>query len=103
MWGVGERRCCINAITTLPRWEASGRLIAEHTAGVHWYYDLAKLEPELFQSQEDEAARQKIAYAPHRIERHNQKDELEHDKQVLALYCAGQGSTLEVPADLGKA
>jgi len=33
------------SITTLRRWEASGRLVADRTAGEHRRYDLAKLKP----------------------------------------------------------
>jgi putative resolvase len=33
------------AISTLRRWEASGKMVAEHTVGGHRRYDLAKLRP----------------------------------------------------------
>lgn len=87
------------SITTLRRWEASGRLAAEHTAGGHRRYDLAKLKPEMFRAEVD-AQRRTIAYA--RVSSHDQKDDLERQKQVLELYCAGQGWTFEVIADLGS-
>ncbi len=41
-----------------------------------------------------------IAYA--RVSSHEQKDDLERQEQVLELYCAGQGWTFEVVADLGS-
>jgi excisionase family DNA binding protein len=41
------------SITTLRRWEASGRLSAEHTDGGHRRYDLAKLRPEMFRAEAD--------------------------------------------------
>jgi predicted site-specific integrase-resolvase len=87
------------SITTLRRWEATGKLIAEHTAGGHRRYDLAKLKPELFRAESD-AQRRTVAYA--RISSHDQKDDLERQKQVLELYCARQGWTFEVIADLGS-
>lgn len=87
------------SITTLRRWEASGKLIAEHTAGGHRRYDLARLKPELFRAQAD-AQRRTVAYA--RVSSHDQKDDLERQKQVLELYCARQGWTFEVIADLGS-
>jgi putative resolvase len=87
------------SITTLRRWEASGRLVAEHTAGGHGRYDLAKLKPELFRAQDD-TNRQTVAYA--RVSSHDQKNDLERQKQVLELYCARQGWTFEVVADLGS-
>jgi len=37
-------------MSTLRRWEAAGKLVAEHTAGGHRRYDLAKLRPELFRA-----------------------------------------------------
>lgn len=87
------------SITTLRRWESDGKLVAEHTAGGHRRYDLAKLRPEMFRA-EDAAHRQTIAYA--RVSSHDQKDDLERQKQVLELYCARQGWTFEVIADLGS-
>ncbi|TNV92946.1 IS607 family transposase [Xylella fastidiosa] len=87
------------SITTLRRWEASGRLIAEHTVGGHRRYDMAKLRPEMFRAQA-EANRRTVAYA--RVSSHDQKDDLERQKQVLELYCAQQGWTFEVITDLGS-
>ena len=87
------------SITTLRRWEASGKLAAEHTAGGHRRYDLAKLKPELFRAEAD-ALRRTVAYA--RVSSHDQKDDLERQKQVLELYCARQGWTFEVISDLGS-
>jgi putative resolvase len=86
------------SVSTLRRWEASGKLVAEHTAGKHRRYDLAKLKPELFRAGAD--ARRTIAYA--RVSSHDQKDDLERQKQVLELYCARQGWTFEVITDLGS-
>ncbi|WP_238587205.1 MerR family DNA-binding transcriptional regulator [Cupriavidus sp. IDO] len=83
---------------TLRRWEREGKLIAdERTAGGRRRYDLARLRPEQFHA--SEAARRTIAYA--RVSSHDQKDDLERQKQVLELYCARQGWTFEVIADLG--
>ena len=44
--------------------------------------------------------RNTIAYA--RVSSHDQKEYLERQKQVLELYCAKQGWTFEVIADLGS-
>ena len=83
---IGEAAAALGvSITTLRRWEASGRLVAEHTAGGHRRYDLAKLKPELFRAEAD-AQRRTVAYA--RVSSHDQKDDLERQKQVLELYCA---------------
>lgn len=86
------------SITTLRRWEAEGKLIPERTAAGHRRYDLAKPKPELVRAAECE--RRTVAYA--RVSSHDQKDELERQKQVLELYCARQGWTFEVIADLGS-
>lgn len=85
---------------TLRRWEREGRLLPdERTAGGSRRYDLARLKPEKFRSQA-EAVRKTVAYA--RVSSHDQKDDLERQKQVLELYCARQGWTFEVIADLGS-
>jgi excisionase family DNA binding protein len=98
--GIGEAAECLGvSITTLRRWEAEGRLAAEHTTGGHRRYDLAKLRPEMFRAARD-AERKTIAYA--RVSSHDQKDDLERQKQVLELYCARQGWTFQVIADLGS-
>jgi excisionase family DNA binding protein len=98
--GIGEAAEVLGvSITTLRRWEAEGRLIAEHTPGGHRRYDLAKLRPEQYRASR-EGDRKTIAYA--RVLSHDQKDDLERQKQVLELYCARQGWTFEVVADLGS-
>ena len=98
--GIGEaaKALGVSAIT-LRRWEASGRLMSERSPSGHRRYDLAKLRPELYRAADD-AARKTIAYA--RVSSHDQKAELERQKQVLELYCAKQGWTFEVIADLGS-
>jgi len=98
--GIGEAAAVLGvSITTLRRWEAEGRLIAEHTPGGHRRYDLAKLRPEQFRVAEA-AKRKTIAYA--RVSSQDQKEDLERQRQVLELYCARQGWTFEVIADLGS-
>ena len=87
------------SISTLRRWEASGKLTAEHTAGGHRRYDLSKLKPELFYA-EDADTRRTIAYA--RVSGKDQQTDLERQKTVLELYCARQGWTFEIVSDLGS-
>ena len=84
---------------TLRRWEQSGKLIPERTKGGHRRYDLSKLLPELYRNINNED-RITIAYA--RVSSHDQKDDLERQKQVLEMYCASQGWTFEVVSDLGS-
>ena len=87
------------SISTLRRWDVSGRLKAEKTPSGHRRYDIAKLKPESFRMQKDEE-RKTLAYA--RVSSHDQKNDLERQKQVLELYCAKQGWTFEVVSDLGS-
>jgi excisionase family DNA binding protein len=84
--------------TTLRRWEREGRLKSERTHAGHRRYDLSKIKPELIHA--GDSIRKTIAYA--RVSSHDQKTDLERQKQVLELYCARQGWTFEVIADLGS-
>ncbi|NMP25064.1 IS607 family transposase [Sulfobacillus harzensis] len=97
---IGEAAQALGvSITTLRRWEREGKLVPEHTSGGHRRYDLAKLYPERFRVAAD-VTRKTVAYA--RVSSHDQKDDLERQKQVLELYCVRQGWTFEVVADLGS-
>lgn len=87
------------SVPTLRRWEAAGKLAAEHTPGGHRRYDLAKLRPELFRAA-DISKRKTVAYA--RVSSHDQKQDLQRQKQILELYCARQGWLFDVVADLGS-
>ena len=87
------------AAQTLRRWEREGKLMPdERTPGGRRRYNLARLRPE--QSHVPDTARRTAAYA--RVSSHDQKDDLERQKQVLELYCARQGWTFEIIADLGS-
>ncbi|HUW97923.1 MAG TPA: IS607 family transposase [Acidiferrobacter sp.] len=96
---IGEASVALGvSITTLRRWEAEGKLVPERTAGRQRRYDLAKLKPDLFLGAPQD--RKTIAYT--RVSSDDQKDDLERQKQVLEWYCAKQGWTFEVIADLGS-
>jgi len=84
--------------TTLRRWEASGKLVPERTAGNQRRYRLSQINPALVRNAE--ADRKTIAYA--RVSSHDQKADLERQKQVLELYCATQGWTFNLVSDLGS-
>ncbi len=86
------------SISTPRRWEAPGRPIADRV-GIHRQYDLAKLRPEQFRVF-GEVARSAIVHA--RLSSHDQRADLEGQKRVLELHCAGRGWTCEVVADLGS-
>jgi len=72
--------------------------LPEHTVGKHRRYDLAKLKPELFRTVQNE--QRTIAYA--RVSSHDQKNDLERQKQILELYCAQHGWKFEILTDLGS-
>jgi predicted site-specific integrase-resolvase len=82
----------------LRRWEAEGKLASNRTVAGHRRYSINQLKPELFHF--DGASRKTVAYA--RVSSHDQKIDLERQKQVLELYCSRQGWTFEVIADLGS-
>ena len=84
------------SIGTLRRWEKEGKLVPERTAAGHRRYDSTTLLLE----QSSTTARRTIAYA--RVSSHDQKEDLERQKQVLELYCARQGWTFEIVSDLGS-
>ncbi|MEG4517686.1 MULTISPECIES: IS607 family transposase [unclassified Microcoleus] len=80
--------------STLRRWEAEGKLIPERTANGHRRYDLAHL---LGLKREGALT---VAYA--RVSSHNQKDDLDRQKQVLELFCASQGWQFQIIDDIGS-
>lgn len=80
------------SVTTLRRWEREGKLKSERTHAGHRRYDLSKIKPGLFHA--DDSGRKTIAYA--RVSSHDQKTDLERQKQILELYCARQGWSFEV-------
>ncbi|MGK5094407.1 IS607 family transposase [Deltaproteobacteria bacterium TL4] len=88
------------AVTTLRRWEKEGRLVAdERTVGRQRRYNLARLKPNFFHEATPND-RKTIAYA--RVSSHDQKSDLERQKQVLEMYCASQGWKFELISDLGS-
>lgn len=85
--------------STLRRWETEGRLVPdERTAGGQRRYKLSSIRPQMKHG--DKLERKTVAYA--RVSSHDQKSDLERQKQVLELYCASQGWTFEVMSDLGS-
>jgi len=85
----------------LQRWKASGRLVPVCTEDNRRRHDLEAVRPERHHGAQ--VLCRTIAYAP--VSSHNQKADLERQKQVTeivlrALYCASQSWTSEVIADL---
>jgi excisionase family DNA binding protein len=84
--------------TTLRRWEKTGKLIPERTMGNRRRYRMSQINPSMVRKTEQE--RKTVAYA--RVSSHDQKDDLERQKQALELYCSTQGWTFELISDLGS-
>lgn len=85
---------------TLRRWDEEGRLVPIRTEGGHRRYDISKLKPETVHKYDFTDNRRTIAYA--RVSSHDQKDDLERQKQVLELFCSKNGWSFEIIADLGS-
>jgi len=83
---------------TLRRWEREGKVQPERTAGGHRRYTLAMLKPHM--AHRRTVTHRTIAYA--RVSSHDQKADLERQKQVLETYCAAQGWEFEIIDDLGS-
>ena len=88
------------SVMTLRRWDEAGRLVSIRTEGGHRRYDISKIKPETVHRFEFSDARKTIAYA--RVSSHDQKDDLERQKQVLELFCSKNGWQFEMITDLGS-
>lgn len=87
------------SIATLRRWEAEGKIHSARTEGKHRRYDLSSLNPAL-SSHLVPDNRKTIAYA--RVSSHDQKEDLQRQKEVLEMYCASHGWKYELMSDLGS-
>jgi len=85
---------------TLRRWDEEGKLVASKTEGGHRRYDLSKIRPETVHRFNFADNRKTIAYA--RVSSHDQKNDLERQKQVLELFCSKNGWTFDIISDLGS-
>jgi predicted site-specific integrase-resolvase len=98
--GIGEASKILGvSIPTLRRWDKEGRLIPVKTEAGHRRYDVSAIRPETIHKFADDT-RKTVAYA--RVSSHDQKDDLERQKQVLELFCSKQGWTFDVVSDLGS-
>ena len=83
---------------TLRRWEKSGKLVPSiRTRGNQRRYD----PRQFFQVRAIAPSQQPtIAYA--RVSSHDQKEDLQRQREMLEMYCSSQGWTFEVISDLGS-
>jgi predicted site-specific integrase-resolvase len=88
------------SVVTLRRWDEEGRLVATKTEGNHRRYDMLKIKPETVHGFDFSDNRKTIAYA--RVSSHDQKSDLERQKQVLELFCSKNGWSFDIISDLGS-
>lgn len=86
--------------STLRRWEREKKLIPERTRGGQRRYRLEKLRPHAVRNAAIGKDKKTLAYA--RVSSHDQKSDLERQKQMLEMYCASQGWSYEIISDLGS-
>ena len=84
--------------STLRRWERDGKIIPERTQGKQRRYPISLLAPNL--TKKESQNRLTIAYA--RVSSHDQRLDLDRQKQLLEMYCASKGWTFEIVSDLGS-
>lgn len=83
------------SVDTLRKWEKTGELIPDRkTLGGTRFYDAAKL------LSLGDADAPTIGYA--RVSSHDQKADLERQKEMLETYCAAKGWRTDIIADLGS-
>ena len=85
---------------TLRRWDEAGKLVSIKTEGGHRRYDISKIKPELVRKFEFNEDRMTLAYA--RVSSHDQKGDLDKQKQVLELFCEKNGWQYEIISDYGS-
>ncbi len=83
------------SIETMRRWEVSGELVPhKKTQGGTRYYELSKL----INAENDECPT--VCYC--RVSSHDQKQDLDRQKELLETYCAAKGWRSLVISDLGS-
>jgi len=83
---------------TLRRWELEGKLLPdERTRGNQRRYKLSSIKPDLLRTDQ---IKKTMAYA--RVSSHDQKEDLERQKQMLELFCSANGWEFELISDLGS-
>jgi len=94
---VGEAAIILGVtVQTLRRWEKTGQLLPDkRTVGGTRYYDIDRL---LGVSSKEST----LTFAYARVSSHDQKEDLQRQKQVLSMYCASHGWNYEIISDLGS-
>ncbi len=85
---------------TIRRWEREGKLpTPQRTQGGQRRYDVSSL-PLYKKHTPSFNERPTIAYA--RVSSHDQKEDLQRQKQMLELFCSSHGWTFEIISDMGS-
>jgi len=91
------------SISTLRRWESDGYLHPTfRTAGGHRRYELAQLESTFLLKNSAKTSKSTHALAYARVSSHDQKQDLETQKNKLEIYCKAHFESFEVLTDLGS-
>jgi predicted site-specific integrase-resolvase len=82
------------SVSTLRRWESEGKLIPERTANGHRRYTISQLL----------GVKENLSYTVGYccVSSHDQKKDLERQKEVVELFCAQNGWQVEIIDDLGS-
>ena len=82
------------SVSTLRRWESEGKLIPEWTVNGHRRYTISQLL----------GVKENLSYTVGycRVSSHDQKKDLERQKEVVELFCAQNGWQVEIIDDLGS-
>lgn len=82
------------SVSTLRRWESEGKLIPERTVNGHRRYTISQLL----------GVKENLSYTVGycRVSSHDQKKDLERQKEVVELFCAQNGWQVEIIDDLGS-
>lgn len=91
------------SVSTLRRWESDGVCLpAFRTSGGHRRYDLAQLESTFLLQGSAAISKSTHALAYARVSSHDQKQDLETQKNKLESYCKLHFESFEVLTDLGS-
>lgn len=91
------------SISTLRRWDSDGVCPpAFRTSGGHRRYDLAQLQSKFFSQDAVKASESSHALAYALVSSHDQKQDLETQKNRLESYCQTHFDSFEVLTDLGS-
>jgi predicted site-specific integrase-resolvase len=101
---IGKAAALLGAsVSTLRRWEADGTCRPSfRTSGGHRRYELAQLESTFHLNDSSSTRKPTHALAYARVSSHDQKQDLETQKEKLESYCRTHFESFEILSDLGS-